>query len=118
MRGQLGSSGATGAYLGSRPRPEAGHSEHSWWPGSACVLLTATYLHATCSDKTPAALFFRYNTQLGPPYQVRAPDCSCVWFGGPVEMLRAGQAPLGMQVEGGAASSAEAARRARPGITV
>lgn len=22
------------------------------------------------SDKTPAALFFRYNTQLGPPYQV------------------------------------------------
>lgn len=23
-----------------------------------------------CSDKTPAALFFRYNTQLGPPYQV------------------------------------------------
>lgn len=22
-------------------------------------------------DKTPAALFFRYNTQLGPPYQVR-----------------------------------------------
>ena len=25
-----------------------------------------------CSDKTPAALFFRYNTQLGPPYQVGA----------------------------------------------
>jgi hypothetical protein len=25
---------------------------------------------AACSDKTPAALFFRYNTQLGPPYQV------------------------------------------------
>ena len=24
----------------------------------------------SCSDKTPAALFFRYNTQLGPPYQV------------------------------------------------
>lgn len=31
-----------------------------------CVPLTA------CSDKTPAALFFRYNTQLGPPYQVGA----------------------------------------------
>ena len=25
---------------------------------------------SACSDKTPAALFFRYNTQLGPPYQV------------------------------------------------
>ena len=24
----------------------------------------------SCSDKTPAALFFRYNTQLGPPYQI------------------------------------------------
>lgn len=23
-----------------------------------------------CRDKTPSALFFRYNTQLGPPYQV------------------------------------------------
>lgn len=26
-------------------------------------------------DKTPAALFFRYNTQLGPPYQVRCVRC-------------------------------------------
>lgn len=23
-----------------------------------------------CSEKTPTALFFKYNTQLGPPYQV------------------------------------------------
>jgi len=23
-----------------------------------------------CRDKTPAALYFKYNTQLGPPYQV------------------------------------------------
>ena len=23
-----------------------------------------------CSEKTPAALFFKYNSQLGPPYQV------------------------------------------------
>lgn len=23
-----------------------------------------------CRDKTPAALFFQYNTQLGPPYRV------------------------------------------------
>ena len=28
------------------------------------------HIHTLCSDKTPAALFFRYNTQLGPPYQV------------------------------------------------
>lgn len=44
-----------------------------------------------CSDKTPAALFFRYNTQLGPPYQVRLcprrglqlklwlPRCGLLW---------------------------------------
>lgn len=25
---------------------------------------------ATCSEKTPTALFFKYNMQLGPPYQV------------------------------------------------
>lgn len=25
---------------------------------------------AACRDKTPSALYFKYNTQLGPPYQV------------------------------------------------
>lgn len=25
---------------------------------------------ATCSEKQSAAMFFKYNTQLGPPYQV------------------------------------------------
>ena len=27
-------------------------------------------LQLGCSEKTPAALFFKYNSQLGPPYQV------------------------------------------------
>ena len=32
--------------------------------------LTIRTLCCVCSEKTSSALFFKYNTQLGPPYQV------------------------------------------------
>ena len=41
--------------------------------GIACWISTESIMAGCCcfcSEKTPTALFFKYNTQLGPPYQV------------------------------------------------
>jgi hypothetical protein len=43
---------------------------HNTVPFNAHKCLHPPPLRLPCRDKTPAALFFRYNTQLGPPYQV------------------------------------------------
>lgn len=45
------------------------HFLYSKFLWRSTVILTLSCLYS-CSDKTPSALFFRYNTQLGPPYRV------------------------------------------------
>jgi hypothetical protein len=43
-----------------------------WVPGQGHLPKKQKYLECTffCREKTPTALYFKYNTQLGPPYQV------------------------------------------------
>lgn len=62
-----------GAHMSNRSQ---GLGRKQPLPGTAVraalflTLCTPARALLRCSDKTPAALFFRYNTQLGPPYQV------------------------------------------------
>jgi hypothetical protein len=37
---------------------------------STCCVAVLPSILRSCRDKVPTALYFKYNTQLGPPYQV------------------------------------------------
>ena len=45
-------------------------SYHSQGDSAPKSMSTSIIKACLCSEKTPTALFFKYNTQLGPPYQV------------------------------------------------